>query len=139
MTADQNTIGEKFDTEKPDWSLVPWEAMAEVVEVLTFGADKYERDNWRHVENWEKRYFAATMRHLTDWMSGKTIDPETDKNALAHVACCILFMLAKDLEQDDGFLDIDAQPLITPFQAHVIGTVIKRALEHTDEQLPNAS
>jgi hypothetical protein len=53
------TEGRKFDAGKPDYTLLPWASVEEIVKVLDFGAKKYARDNWRHVDNAENRYLAA--------------------------------------------------------------------------------
>lgn len=91
--APERSHGRKDDGEKPDWSLVPWMAMEQVVEVLGFGARKYGRDNWRKVENAEDRYFAALMRHVVAWRSGRGADGESGRSHLAHAICCALFLM----------------------------------------------
>lgn len=90
---EQLKVGVKFDNEKPRWSLVPYDALAEVVDVLTSGAKKYSPDNWKHVPNAEERYVDAAMRHFTAWISGEKKDPETGKSHLAHVVCCVFFLM----------------------------------------------
>ena len=57
--------GQKFDSGKPDYSLLPWDAVEDVVRVLDFGAKKYARDNWKLVEDHKNRYLAAAFRHLS--------------------------------------------------------------------------
>lgn len=94
------TAGRKFDAGKLDYTLLPFEALDEIVKVLMFGAKKYDRDNWRHVGNAMQRYEAAAYRHLTAYSKGELTDPETGVSHLAHVGCCILFMLG--LETSDG-------------------------------------
>lgn len=94
------TVGRKFDSGKLDYTLVPFEALDEIVKVLMFGAQKYDRDNWRHVDNAMQRYTAAAFRHLTAHAKGEVTDPETGISHLAHVGCCILFMLG--LEKSNG-------------------------------------
>ncbi len=86
--------GRKNDAGKRRWSLLPWGAVGRVVDVLTLGAVKYSDDNWRHVPDARERYFSAAMRHLTAWESDEDNDPETGLPHLAHVACCVLFILA---------------------------------------------
>lgn len=88
-----STPGMKDDQDKPRWDLLPYEGLSEVVDVLTYGAAKYAPDNWRHVKNPRRRYFAAAMRHLVAWWRGEQTDPETGKSHLAHAACCILFLM----------------------------------------------
>tara|TARA_B110000285_G_scaffold224802_1_gene282091 strand:- start:3275 stop:3832 length:558 start_codon:yes stop_codon:yes gene_type:complete len=89
--------GMKFDQGKPDYSLVPFAALDEVVKVLTHGADKYGRFNWEKVE--AIRYQAATMRHFSKFMQGEKIDPDSDIHHLAHAITSLMFML--DLELRD--------------------------------------
>lgn len=92
-----DTVGIKFDQDKPDYSLVPFAALDEVVKVLTYGAKKYDRHNWQHVD--DIRYQAALMRHFSHYMQGERNDPETGINHLAHLACSVLFLLQKDIDK----------------------------------------
>ena len=89
--------GRKFDVNKLEYGLVPPIGFKAVVEILTIGAQKYERDNWKHVPDAKRRYFDAAMRHLWDWKSGEKYDEETSKNHLAHAICNLMFLLEKDL------------------------------------------
>jgi len=91
------TKGIKFDHDKPDYSLVPFGAMDEVVKVLTYGAHKYDRHNWVYVD--DIRYQAAAMRHFSAYMQGEQIDPESGIQHLAHMACSILFLIQKEINK----------------------------------------
>lgn len=91
-----NQIGRKFDSGKPEFSLLPPWALESVAKVLTFGAQKYEIDNWKYVENGAQRYKNAALRHLNDYMKGEKFDQETGLNHLAHAVCCLMFMLDAD-------------------------------------------
>lgn len=94
-------VAVKFDAGKLDWSLMPWEAVEEVVKVLAFGAKKYnEAGQGPQTWNWTKgpglgkwRTLSAIFRHLTSYAKGQTYDEETGLNHLAHAACGILFLL----------------------------------------------
>jgi hypothetical protein len=92
----EKQIGLKYDADKPRWDLVPYDALSDVVKVLTVGAAKYGDYNWMHVENAQQRYFAAAQRHLVAHQLGFINDSETGLPHLAHAACCILFMLSLD-------------------------------------------
>lgn len=95
--------GQKHDQGKPQWNLLPWVALAEVVEVLTFGAVKYAPENWRHVADPINRYSAAALRHISAFMRGEERDPETGLHHLAHATCCLLFLLELlQLQDADG-------------------------------------
>lgn len=88
--------GTKLDAGKPRWDLIPFGAMADVVDVLTYGAKKYAPENWRKVADWKPRYLAAALRHLVAWHGGERKDAESGLPHLAHAACCVLFLLAQD-------------------------------------------
>lgn len=88
------TEGRKYDTGKPDYTLLPWDAVEQIVKVLDFGARKYARDNWKHVAGGNSRYLAAAFRHLAAHTKGEKFDQETGLSHLAHAGCCLLFLLA---------------------------------------------
>ncbi len=89
--------GTKFDSDKLDWTLMPWKELEETLEVLEFGAKKYSRDNWKHVE--PARYERAAMRHLISYVTGEKLDPESGKSHLAHLMCNVLFLMWNDNEK----------------------------------------
>lgn len=92
--------GRKDDAGKARWDLIPQRAMSEVVDVLTFGANKYAPNNWQRVPERKSRYVAAMFRHVVAWLLGERNDPETDKHHLAHACCCILFLLSEEVGFD---------------------------------------
>jgi hypothetical protein len=96
----QNTTtgGRKFDGGKLQYGLLPPLALKATVEILTFGAEKYEPDNWKHVPDSKRRYFDAMQRHLWAWKEGEQNDPETGKNHLAHAMCCLMFLYEHDVK-----------------------------------------
>lgn len=91
------TGGRKFDGNKLEYGLLPPLALKAIVEILTIGAQKYERDNWKHVPDAKRRYFDAAMRHMWDSKSGEKYDEETNKSHLAHAICNLMFLLEKEL------------------------------------------
>ncbi len=91
--------GVKHDQNKRRFSLFPTRTLYAIVDVLEYGARKYEEDNWRKVPDSRKRYYDAAMRHINDWWMGETHDQESGHHHLAHAACCIVFLLTVELEQ----------------------------------------
>ena len=90
--------GRKDDGGKLRYDLLPWKQVEEIVKVMSFGAKKYAPDNWKLVKDSRSRYFAAACRHLFAWWTGEKNDPESGLNHLAHVGCCVLFLLHFDSE-----------------------------------------
>lgn len=90
--------GIKHDHMKRDFTLLPWDSVEEIVKVLEFGAAKYARDNWKKVE--ADRYVKAAFRHLIAYNNGEENDKESGLSHLAHLGCCVLFLLA--LEKKNG-------------------------------------
>ena len=91
-------VGTKFDSEKPKMYLLPPKATVEVAKVLTFGAAKYNEENWRKLENAQKRYSGGALRHIFSHLDGELEDPETNLSHLAHAICCLMFKLELELE-----------------------------------------
>jgi hypothetical protein len=92
------TGGRKFDGGKLQYGLLPPLALKATVEILTFGAEKYEPDNWKFVPDSKRRYFDAMQRHMWAWKEGEQNDPETGKNHLAHAMCCLMFLYEHDVK-----------------------------------------
>lgn len=86
-------VGRKYDSNKPRYSLLPTGTVNQVVQVLEYGAVKYEPENWQHVPSARTRYYDAAMRHIDDWWNGSEIDEESSLPHLAHAICCLLFLL----------------------------------------------
>lgn len=98
--------GEKFDTEKCRYDLLPMYAIEALGDVLTYGAGKYG------VRNWEKgilygRLFAATLRHLFAWWRREEYDAESGLSHLAHALTNIAFLI----ELEHTHLEMDDRPL----------------------------
>lgn len=86
--------GMKFDGGKPRAALVLGgfaDALMEVSKVGTFGAWKYEPNNWKLVD--KERYEDALFRHLLQWQGGEFTDSESGLPHLAHAAWNVLAIL----------------------------------------------
>ncbi len=75
----------KFDGEKSRYDLIPGDSLEWLAKVYTFGASKYDDENWRKGMSW-KRIFSAIMRHSWAWFRGEDLDPESGLPHLAHAA-----------------------------------------------------
>lgn len=76
--------GAKLDDGKPmaglllDFGL----ALLEVSKVSTYGAKKYSRGGWQHVEDGENRYTDAMLRHLI----AERYEEQDEESGLLHAA-----------------------------------------------------
>lgn len=91
------TEGVKYDIGKPEYGLIPPHSLHQLVLVLTAGAQKYDRENWRQVQDGKRRYFDALQRHLWAWKRGEILDPETKLPHLAHAMCNLFFLHEIDI------------------------------------------
>lgn len=95
--------GLKHDDGK-QFAAIPYQefprALREVVKVATFGARKYVRGNWVHVENAQERYLDALHRHLLAHHGGELLDAESGLTHLAHAAWNVLALL--EMQQGKG-------------------------------------
>ncbi len=101
-------IAKKFDDEKVRMDLLPANALTEIAKVLTFGARKYDAWNWAKGMAWS-RLIGAALRHLFAWARGEDTDPETGLSHLAHLGCCVVFLL----EYEHGGLGVDDRYRLT--------------------------
>lgn len=93
MTETNQLIGTKYDTGKLRYDLVNSDAHKRMVEILTFGAQKYDARNWERGMPWS-RIIASLKRHLAAIEAGQDFDPESGKLHVDHVACNTHFLSA---------------------------------------------
>ena len=99
--------GKKYDVGKPEYGLIPPYALHEMVKVLTAGAQKYSRDNWKKVPESKRRYFDALNRHIWAWKRGEEFDEDDGLHHLAHAACCVFFLYEVDVILKNGDQDVE--------------------------------
>lgn len=87
LTGKETQTGQavKHDMGKTRFDLIPGDSLEWLAKIYTFGAQKYEDENWRKGMSW-KRIFGAIMRHSWAWFRGEDLDPESGLPHLAHAA-----------------------------------------------------
>jgi hypothetical protein len=97
----------KHDSEKVRMDLLDPRAIEKLAQVLTFGAKKYEAQNWRRGIS-KSRLLGAALRHLFSYMRGEDADPESGLSHVAHAMCCCMFLLGleKRTDLDDRWKDL---------------------------------
>lgn len=73
-----------------DFSLLPWDQLAEVARLYSFGSKKYSRSNWAKGYDWHLS-FASLMRHAAAWWTG---DFDDDESGCDHMASVVFHALA---------------------------------------------
>lgn len=81
----------KFDDNKLRYDLIEPVMFEALVEVLTYGAEKYAPNNWKTVE--PERYYSALMRHLVEYRKGRMLDPESNLSHLWHALTNVAFLV----------------------------------------------
>lgn len=97
--------GVKYDQGKPPISLVDSEWVEGVAKVLGFGANKYDKHNWRGGISFS-RLLDACLRHVAAINRGEDIDPESNLPHVFHASCCLMFlswMMNHRKDLDDRF------------------------------------
>lgn len=74
-------------------------ALTEVMKVATFGAEKYSRGGWQHVDNGFERYSDALMRHYLK-EAIELYDQESELSHEAHLAWNALARLELKLREE---------------------------------------
>lgn len=87
----------KKDEQKLRYDLIPPQSLQGIAKVLTYGANKYNENNWKSCDNPE-RYIAALYRHLEMWRQGEKLDEESGIEHLSHAMANIIFLFELDYE-----------------------------------------
>ena len=100
--------GKKYDFGKPDTTLLLdfSEALKEVCRVGEFGCEKYDRGNWKYVEDGIRRYTAALLRHTIeddDATNYNITDDESGFLHASHAAWCALARLELILQKEKNY------------------------------------
>ena len=83
--------GNRFNTGKPKWSLVPQSTLLPMVQVLEFGASKYGEYNWTKGLS-VKETCESLKRHLDAYMEGEDVDSESGISHIGHILCNGMFL-----------------------------------------------
>lgn len=100
MSEGSKPIGRKDDSGKLRYDLVDPYALAWLVASLTYGATKYAAENWRLVDDWRNRYYAALIRHIEAWRAGEDDDEESGLPHLANAMFCVMCLTAMSAPRD---------------------------------------
>lgn len=97
-------IARRDNQGKPEltyWMQVP-NGMSTFVDVMEYGARKYERNNWKKGGKPDQEYFDAALRHLSAFLNGESHDPESRCSHLGHAVWNLL--VVQELNYDRSHL-----------------------------------
>lgn len=66
-------------------------ALKDMVAVMEFGANKYERNNWQRGFPKDK-LLDSLLRHIDAFYSGEDVDPESGLPHVGHIMCNAAFL-----------------------------------------------
>jgi len=89
-----NQLGgaKRFNKGKLRVDLIPKFAQEQWVRVLTYGAEKYNDENWKNGLSW-RSCSASLQRHLDAFLKGEDFDLESGELHLAHAMANVSFLL----------------------------------------------
>ena len=80
----------RYNDSKLKWSLVHFDSLKPMVQVLEFGTTKYSPDNWKKGLD-KKEILESMMRHLTALLDGEENDLESKLPHMGHIQCNAMF------------------------------------------------
>ena len=99
--------GNRFNAGKLKWSLVSWRALEPLVQVLMFGAKKYDPHNWKRGLKYTE-VTESLQRHLNSFIEGEDYDKESKLSHVGHILCNAMFLSYMTIfrkDMDDRYID----------------------------------
>jgi Domain of unknown function (DUF5664) len=96
----------KYDNQKVQLDLLPYDSLVEIARVLEFGATKYSAGNYMKGLD-IRRLISACLRHIMQFNNGENIDMESGHTHLGHAACNLMFaiwMMKNKPEMDNRWI-----------------------------------
>ena len=102
IESDAKGSGARYNSGKPDMSLIPLFTLEDEARVWEYGKKKYAAWNWAKGANWSVP-LGSLLRHLSAWQGGQELDPESGLPHLAHISCNVrmLSFYAKTYPEGD--------------------------------------
>lgn len=133
MAIEADNQGLRYDEGKPEFHLIPADALRELGKVYTSGAKKYAPYNWERGMNWSRCY-NSLLRHLYAFWEGEKHDAETGHHHMAHAAWNAIALLAysvRGIGVDDRRSTVGAGRAVE--QSGVLGTAERLTRQFQDE------
>ena len=92
----------KFDSGKEQYHLIPPKIIKILAEIFTFGATKYEPNNWMNLPDFENRYYDALKRHLEAWRAGEHYDADSGMLHVGQAFWNAGVLLWKEIQREEN-------------------------------------
>ena len=87
---------DRFNEGKPQWHQLHFKSLLPLIRVMEYGEKKYGKDNWKKGQDIPSLCDCA-MRHLTAFMDGEELDPESGVSHIGHImANCMMIVYNMD-------------------------------------------
>lgn len=103
LNSPPNLGGVKFDTGKPQLSLLTRESLVAEARAFEYGAKKYNKNNYKKGMKWS-RVIDAAMRHLVAFNEKESVDEESGLCHLDHAKACLgmlVYYYEREVGEDD--------------------------------------
>ena len=119
MTKKVDGGGLRYNSHKAEHHQVPTSLTNAVAKTLMYGAQKYEKGNWRRGMKWSIVY-DCLQRHMLKWLDGEVKDEESGLPHLYHAASNIAMLIeyAETCKSLDDRFDGMVNDYDTSFEAH---------------------
>lgn len=84
-------LADRFNKSKPKWSLVDYDSLIPLVDVLQFGAYKYGTNNWKKGLSYTETT-ESLLRHVYAFLNNQDIDEESKLHHIGHILCNAMFL-----------------------------------------------
>lgn len=82
---------DRFNSGKPQWSIIDFESLEPMVRVLEYGTKKYSRNNWKKGLP-VTEIIDSLMRHTISLLNGEDNDQESGLPHVGHMFCNVMFL-----------------------------------------------
>lgn len=82
---------DRYNKGKPKYSLLDLKSLEDTVKVLEFGAEKYDRNNWKKGLPISE-ILDSLLRHVTSLLEGELIDKESGLPHHGHIGANAMFL-----------------------------------------------
>ena len=82
---------DRYNEQKPQWSLVDFKSLEPLVRVLEYGCTKYSKDNWKKGFP-ISQLMESLLRHCFKLLEGELMDRESGLSHTGHIMANIMFM-----------------------------------------------